>query len=98
VFSIDHCSVPGRTAEKFLLSNEVEIGIGIHNEPGVHRLSSIPTSTDLPCKLLQLLLDKSEPDRAYVPFTPGDNIVLLVNNFGSISNLEIFAFSGIAVD
>jgi triose/dihydroxyacetone kinase / FAD-AMP lyase (cyclizing) len=97
-FSLDHCSVPGRTSEEFLSSSEVEIGMGIHNEPGVHRLLSIPTSADLASKLLKLLLDKSNSDRAYVPFSPGDKTVLLINNLGSISNLELLAFAGIAVD
>jgi triose/dihydroxyacetone kinase / FAD-AMP lyase (cyclizing) len=97
-FSLDHCSVPGRSAEEFLGSNQVEIGMGIHNEPGVNRLSSVPTSTELASKLLKLLLDKSDPDRAFVPFIPGDWTVLLVNNLGGISNLEISAFAGIVVE
>src|SRR5947207_3119302 len=97
-FSLDHCSVPGRTSDKFLSANEVEIGMGIHNEPGVHRLSSIPTSTELVSKLLKLLLDKSDPDRAFVTFKPGDKAVLLVNNLGSISSLELFAFAGLTID
>jgi dihydroxyacetone kinase len=97
-FSLDHCSVPGRTNGGFLASNEVEIGMGIHNEPGVHRLDLIPKSTELASKLLKLLLDKSDPDRAFVPFDTGDKTVLLVNNLGSISNLELFAFAGIAID
>ena len=97
-FSLDHCSVPGRTNEEFLSANEVEIGMGIHNEPGVHRLKSIPTSSELASKLLKLLLDKSDPDRAFVPFERGDETVLLVNNLGSISNLELSAFAGIAYE
>ena len=97
-FSLDHCSVPGRTSEEFLSSNEMEIGMGIHNEPGVKRLSSIPTSTTLATQLLSLLLDKSDPDRAFVPFNPSDETVLMVNNLGSVSNLELSAFAGIAVD
>lgn len=97
-FSLDHCSVPGRTAEEFLSSNEMEIGMGIHNEPGVKRLSSIPSSTSLATQLLTLLLDKSDPDRAFVPFNSGDETVLMVNNLGSISSLELSAFAGIAVD
>jgi triose/dihydroxyacetone kinase / FAD-AMP lyase (cyclizing) len=97
-FSLDHCSVPGRNSEEFLSANEVEIGMGIHNEPGVNRLSLIPTSAELASKLLKLLLDKSDPDRAFVPFNQGDETVLVVNNLGSISNLELSAFAGIAID
>lgn len=97
-FSLDHCSVPGRSNEEFLSSNEVEIGMGIHNEPGVNRLKSIPTSSALASKLLKLLLDKSDPDRAFVPFNPNDKTVLLVNNLGSISNLELSAFAGLTYE
>jgi len=97
-FSLDHCSVPGRTTDEFLAANEVEIGMGIHNEPGVNRLKSIPTSSDLASKLLKLLLDKSDPDRAFVPFSPNDQTVLMVNNLGSISNLELSAFAGLVYE
>lgn len=97
-FSLDHCSVPRRTSEEFLAANEVEIGMGIHNEPGVNRLSAIPTSNELASKLLELLLDKSDPDRAFVPFNKSDKTVLMVNNLGSISNLELSAFAGIAIE
>ena len=97
-FSLDHCSVPGRTNEEFLSGNEVEIGMGIHNEPGVNRLKSIPTSSHLASKLLKLLLDKSDPDRAFVPFERDDETVLMVNNLGSISNLELSAFAGLVYE
>lgn len=97
-FSLDHCSVPGRTNEEFLAANEVEIGMGIHNEPGVNRLKSIPKSSELAARVLKLLLDKDDPDRAFVPFSAGDKTVLLVNNLGSISNLELSAFSGLVID
>jgi dihydroxyacetone kinase len=97
-FSLDHCSVPGRTSEEFLGPNEIEIGMGIHNEPGVTRLSSIPTSTDLAARLLKLLLDNSDSDRAFVTFKKTDETVLLVNNLGSLSNLELSAFASVAVE
>lgn len=90
--------MPGRKEEEFLANNEIEIGMGIHNEPGVKRLSSIPTSSELAKQLLKLLLDQNDPDRAFVPFNPGDKSVLLVNNLGSISNLELSAFAGIVID
>jgi dihydroxyacetone kinase len=97
-FSLDHCSVPGRTSEEFLSANEIEIGMGIHNEPGVQRLKSIPTSSELATRLLKLLLNQDDPDRAFVPFKKGDETVLLVNNLGSISNLELSAFTNVAIE
>ena len=72
--------------------------MGIHNEPGFNRLSTIPTSKELASSLLKLLLDQSDKDRAFVPFAPKDDTVLLVNNLGGISNLELSAFTGITVD
>ena len=37
------------------------------------------------------MLDESDPERGYVHFTPGDEIVLMVSNFGGMSPLEVGA-------
>ena len=69
----------------------VELGMGIHNEPGCEQLT-----TDLPGtvqKMLSQLLDPDDTDRAYVSISKGDPVVLLINNFGGLSNLELGAIS-----
>lgn len=110
--SLDHVTIPGSSAtvddeqssdddddEHFALAdNEIEIGMGIHNEPGVKRLSPIPTIDELISNLLNYLLDENDVDRSYVKFDKNDEVVLLVNNLGSTSNLELFAIQSIVVN
>jgi dihydroxyacetone kinase len=84
--------VPGTTAGEGLLgSSEIEIGMGIHNEAGAQRVSPVPPLNELVQILLDLLLSQSDPERGFLP-TQGsgkDNVVLLVNNLGGVSELEL---------
>ncbi|KAM0328611.1 hypothetical protein ACHAQA_005021 [Verticillium albo-atrum] len=89
--SLDHCHVPGRTEHGALLSDEVEIGTGPHNEPGYQKLSPPPSPEDLVRKVLTYCLDETDPERGYVNFQPGDETFLLVSNFGGMSHLEMGA-------
>jgi len=72
-----------------LSSSEIEIGMGIHNESGHGRLSPVPKLSQLIPQLLDFLTDVSDPARSFVPFKSKDNVVLLVNNLGSVSELEL---------
>ena len=72
-----------------LSSSEIEIGMGIHNESGHSRLSPVPSLSQLIPQLLDFLTSVSDPDRAFVPFKSKDNVVLLVNNLGGVSELEL---------
>ncbi|KAF8253687.1 dihydroxyacetone kinase [Wilcoxina mikolae CBS 423.85] len=91
--SLGRCSIPGRTtaddAEDALRPDELEIGMGIHNEPGYKRVSPIPSHPALISELLSLILDTSDNDRGFLPRKSGDKVVLLVNNLGGVSNLEL---------
>lgn len=48
---------------------------------------------DLVSQLLKLLCDQSDSERGFVKFSKGDNVVLLINNYGGLSNLEIGALT-----
>lgn len=87
--SLDHCNVPGRPFETNLNGDEFEIGMGIHNEAGVHKKSPLPTVPELVSELLPLLLAQDDKERAFVPFGGSDDVILVVNNLGGISNLEM---------
>lgn len=87
--SLDHCNVPGRPFETNLNENEMEIGMGIHNEPGVHKVSPVPSVPQLLKDTLPLLLSQEDKDRAFVAFDKSDDLILVVNNLGGISNLEL---------
>ncbi|KAF5522644.1 Dihydroxyacetone kinase [Colletotrichum aenigma] len=86
--TLDHCHVPGRTEHAQLKADELEIGTGPHNEPGYKKLSPRPSPQDLVDQLLEYCLKEDDPERSYVKFTPGDETILLVSNFGGISYLE----------
>lgn len=66
--------------------------MGIHNEPGARRLSPVPPLNELIPQLVENLTSTSDPDRSFVPFKgKGDKVVLLVNNLGGTSELEMGA-------
>lgn len=87
--SLDHCNVPGRAFETNLSANEIEIGMGIHNEPGVKKTSPIPSIPDLVSSLLPMLVSQDDPDRSFVQFQSTDEVILMINNLGGLSNLEM---------
>ena len=87
--TLDHCHVPGRTEHNALNDDEVEIGTGPHNEPGYRKLSPAPTPQGLVKEILKYCLDPTDPERSYVKFNPNDETVLMVSNFGGMSNLEL---------
>jgi dihydroxyacetone kinase len=88
--SLSHVHVPGRVAseeEDKLASDEVEVGMGIHNENGSERVKV--DLKGLVTKMLKQLLDASDKDRAFLDINKSDDVVLLVNNLGGVSVLEL---------
>lgn len=97
--SLDHCKVPGRKFESELNDKQMELGMGIHNEPGVKVLDPIPSTEDLISKyMLPKLLDPNDEDRAFVDFDKDDEVVLLINNLGGISNFIITSIASKTTD
>lgn len=69
--------------------------MGIHNESGHKRLSPAPPLKELIPKLLEMLTSTSDPERSFLPFQgKGDIVVLLVNNLGGLSELELGGIVG----
>ncbi|KAL6798292.1 Dak1 domain-containing protein [Trichoderma sp. SZMC 28012] len=89
--TLDHCHVPGRAEHGMLQENEVELGTGPHNEPGYKKLSPAPSASELVGQILKHCLDEKDPERGYVKFATGDEVMLLVSNFGGMSHLEMGA-------
>lgn len=86
--SLEHVHVPGRgVPEDSIPHGEVEVGMGIHNEPGSHRTKF--NLVGLVQGMLLQLLDHNDPDRCYVTRKPDDKFVLLINNLGGVSPLEL---------
>ena len=70
--------------------------MGIHNEPGHTRLSPIPPLNKLVDHLLELIMSTSDQERSFLPFKNdgSDEVVLLVNNLGGLSELELGNIAG----
>jgi hypothetical protein len=50
-----------------------------------------PSGEELITRLLDLILKQDDPERSFVKFKDGDDLVLLVNNQGGMSALEMGA-------
>jgi dihydroxyacetone kinase len=74
------------------MQSEIEIGMGIHNESGVRRIP-VASLRELVPQLLDLIISTSDVERSYLPFKGDgtDCVVLMVNNLGSVSELEMGA-------
>lgn len=94
--SLAHVHVPGRELIQDELGDEIEIGMGIHNEEGFARVKA--TLKGLVETMLKQLLDQSDTDRAYINVKSGDEVVVMVNNLGGISPLELGAITTEVID
>lgn len=90
--ALDHCHVPGRQHQSYA-DDACALGAGIHNEPAQQMLSPFPSVEDLVHRMLALLCDASDAERAFVGFGAGDEVALLVNNYGGLSPLELGALT-----
>jgi dihydroxyacetone kinase len=93
--SLGHVQVPGRDNANDLSElgdDQIELGMGIHNEPGHRVISPRPSLPVVIDMMLDQLLKMGDPDRSYVDFSDSKQTVLLVNNLGGVSPLE---FGGI---
>ncbi|KAI3402927.2 DAK2 [Candida oxycetoniae] len=90
--SLDRTSVPGKAEQdiEFNDDDEAELGLGIHNEPGT-KLKPIPNIDVLIKDMFHKLVSPEDKDRHYVDFDmKNDDYVLLINNIGGTSSLELY--------
>ena len=81
--AVDACTVPAAGKPSFdLAEDEIEIGIGIHGEPGVNR-EKISSVNDIADKLL----DKIFAEGIY---NSGDEVAVMVNGMGGTPLMELF--------
>jgi len=81
--AVTPCLVPGREKPNFELGDdEMEIGIGIHGEPGVKREKLKPAS-EIVCEMM----DKISGD---LPFSAGDDVAVMVNGMGATPLMELY--------
>jgi len=87
--ALSSCTPPVRGTPLFEIADgEMEVGIGIHGEPGRERRPA-GTATEI----TKLLLDAIVPD---LPFQGGDEVALMVNGLGGTPISELYLLYGIA--
>ncbi len=74
-------TIPGEGTPAFTLAeDEIEIGLGLHGEPGVRRGKIQPAD-----KLVDEMMSLIVPD---LPFKAGDEVCALIDGFGSTTRME----------
>lgn len=76
--TVPHAGEPSFT----LAEDEIEIGIGIHGEPGRERIKLEPVDA-----IVDRMLDPILED---LPFSSGDKVLLFINGMGGTPQLELY--------
>ncbi len=85
--ALSSCTPPVRGTPLFeIADDEMEVGIGIHGEPGRQRTKLVPAS-----KIVDILLDAVVPD---LPFKSGDEVALMINGLGGTPISELYLLYG----
>uniref|UniRef100_A0A8C1MAA4 Triokinase/FMN cyclase n=1 Tax=Cyprinus carpio TaxID=7962 RepID=A0A8C1MAA4_CYPCA len=92
--SLSPCSVPGCLPSFQLPPGEMELGLGIHGEPGIKR-SKVASADEVVQTIISHITDSSS--KSHLSLKSGDKVVLCVNNLGGLSCLEIAVVSKVAV-
>lgn len=83
--AIEPCMVPAAAKPGFTLTeNEMEVGIGIHGEPGTHRESIRPAD-----EIVDMLLERILADIDY----GGSEVAVMVNGAGGTPLMELFVIN-----
>ena len=85
--ALSPCTVPAAGKPSFELDqNEMEIGIGIHGEPGIER-KPIKTADEIAAELISKILDD-------IDFSSGDDAAVMINGLGSTPEMELYILNG----
>ncbi len=85
------CTPPAKGSPLFELGDdEIEVGVGIHGEPGRRRAKMV--SAD---EIVDELLGAVVPD---LPYVSGDRVALMINGLGGTPISELYLLYGIAAE
>jgi dihydroxyacetone kinase-like protein len=85
--ALTSCTVPANGKPTFELGQaEMEVGVGIHGEPGRSRQPLAP-ARDVAALLLEPILDD-------LPFSSGDQVIVFVNGLGGTPLIELYLMYG----
>ncbi|XP_062214769.1 putative 3,4-dihydroxy-2-butanone kinase [Phragmites australis] len=79
------CTLPGQVTSDRLGPKQMELGLGIHGEPGVAVVDLQPVDVVVEHVLKQILSQETQ----YLPITRGNNAVILINGLGATPLMEL---------
>lgn len=81
--ALTSCTVPAAGKPTFdIADNEIEMGIGIHGEPGIERVG-IKTANEI----AEIMMDKICSD---MPYKNGDEVICMINGMGGTPLMELY--------
>ena len=89
--ALEVCTIPGQEPSDRLAATEIELGLGIHGEPGTEVLPAQPV--DGLVDRMVGMIQSWAGDGAQSPplsITSGDSACLLVNNLGATPPMELY--------
>ncbi|KAG0476310.1 hypothetical protein HPP92_012726 [Vanilla planifolia] len=87
------CTRPGHVTSDRLGPGVMELGLGIHGEPGAAIADLLPADVVVSHVLKQILSSETQ----YVPITRGNRVVLMINGLGTTPTMELMIATGKAV-
>ncbi len=85
------CTPPAKGSPLFELGDdEIEVGVGIHGEPGRRRAKMVSAN-----EIVDELLGAVVPD---LPYASGDRVALMINGLGGTPISELYLLYGIAAE
>ncbi|XP_056156247.1 triokinase/FMN cyclase [Lampris incognitus] len=84
--SLSPCAVPGSQPSFDLPPGDMELGLGIHGEPGTKRSKVVCAD-----EVVKIMIDHmTNPNsQSHLPLKSGDRVIVCVNNLGALSCLEM---------
>ncbi|KAG8498940.1 hypothetical protein CXB51_005360 [Gossypium anomalum] len=84
------CTLPGQVTSDRLGPGKMELGLGIHGEPGAAVADLQPVDVVVSHVLKQILSSETN----YVPITRGNRVVLMINGLGATPVMELMIAAG----
>ncbi|KAK6925471.1 DhaL domain [Dillenia turbinata] len=94
------CTLPGQVTPDRLGPGKMELGLGIHGEPGAAVADLQPVEVVVTHVLKQILSPEEDSERFrlvetdYVPITRGNRVVLMINGLGATPLMELMIAAG----
>jgi dihydroxyacetone kinase-like protein len=85
--ALSPCTVPAAGKPNFVLGDdEMEMGVGIHGEPGRRRMALMPAA--------ESVVHMAEAILADLPFRAGDRVIAMLNGMGGTPLIELYLVYG----